>query len=141
VEPGHPPAFAQARDRFRPAVGRWQWLKLHGAGALRTSAWAGQGLAWIAAVVLAAVTGQWLLVGALLVAHVAHVQVAYLQTVWALHRLPGARAATGLDAVPPWRWAAGCVVSSVSFVLRTLGPFTAAFALGRRALPTWKQER
>jgi hypothetical protein len=129
------------RNRFRPVVGRWQWVTLHAAGALRMTAWAGQGVAWIAAVALAAVTGQWLLVGALLLAHVAYVQVAYVQTVWALHRLPGARRATGVDAVPAWRWAAGGVAASASFVLRSLGPLAATFALGRRALPTWKQER
>lgn len=130
-----------ARDRFPPPPGRWQWAALHGAGALRLTAWAGQGVAWIAAVALAAATGQWFLVGALVAAHVAYVQGAYLQTVWALYRLPGARAATGLDAVPPWRWAAGSVAASANFVLRSLGPLAATFASGGRALPTWKQER
>lgn len=131
----------RTRDRFGVTVSRRQWLKLHGAGALRVTAWAGQGPAWIVAVGLAAATGQWLLAGALVVAHVAHVQVVYGVTVWALHRLPGARRATGIDAVPRWRWAAGCVAASGNFVLRSLGPLAATVTLGRDALPTWKQER
>jgi hypothetical protein len=130
-----------ARDRFQPAMGRWQWITLHLAGFVRNIAWAGQGAAWVAAVVLAVATGQWILAAALVFAHVAYVQVGYIQTVWALYRLPGARAATGVAGIPRWRWAAGCLAASGNFLLRSLGPLLSTLAAGRLAVPTWKQER
>ncbi|GAA4929080.1 glycosyltransferase [Actinoplanes utahensis] len=129
-----------ARDRFGPATTRRQWVSLHLAGMVRTTAWAGQAVAWMAALALAVVSGQWVLAAVLLLAHVAYVQVAYIQTVWALYRLPGARAATGIGTVPRWRLVAGSVAASGTFLIRSLGPL-ASVLTGGRTLPTWKQER
>jgi hypothetical protein len=130
-----------ARDRYRPEVSRRQWIGLHLAGATRTLAWAGQGPAWAGAVALAAATRRWRLLGLLGVAHLAYVQGGYLQTRWALHRLPGAAEAVRSGEIPRRRWAGGCLAASGNFLLRSLGPLAGALAAGRRGTPSWKQER
>lgn len=130
-------AYFEKRFGLRP--GLWQRLFLVLDGGTRNLFWAWRGAMWLAALAFAVATRSWVLVAALVAAHVLYVHVGVIQTLQALRRIPGAAERARLSALGPSDVAGVLLVATATFILRGVGPMLGA--LGRKPGQAWKVER
>ena len=98
------------------------WSSGHG----RRIAWAWRAALWTFALVAAGRAQAWSLIIALVVLHALYVHAGFLQTIFALREIPCAADVIGLRRVRASQWLLAFALASFVFVIRSLGPLSAA---------------
>jgi hypothetical protein len=109
---------------FAPSIR--QRLLLHLDGRARSFFWAWRSALWLGSVIFAIAVQAWWLAALLLFAHVVYVHGGFLHTLRLLKRLPGADERLRTARLSAGSFAAAMLMSSVTFVIRGLGPMSAS---------------
>jgi hypothetical protein len=119
---------------FQAPLRPLQRMVLYVDGHMRNLMWAWRGMLMIAALALALLSGNVVLVAGLIACHLWYVQGGFMQTYLQLRwLLPGAAESSGLTKIPLARMLAATGLTSVTFFMRSFGPLAASLALAPRA--------
>lgn len=130
-------------ERFGFDMGRWQRFWLWFDGRARCFFWAWRSMLWVGSMLFAVAVRSWPLAVLLLAAHLLYVQVGFLHTLRLLRRLPRAGSLLRIDRLSAGRVLLATLLSSVTFLVRGLGPMSASLGF-KPPSPggvAWKIER